>query len=107
MNQIDTDHQVYAPRRPAVAKQVESRARLIWIDNLRVALIIMVVAHHAGQAYGPTGGVWPIVDAQHAAILGPFFAVNAAFGMGGFFLLAGRGTRSGRCGHDGAASALE
>lgn len=31
--------------------------RLYFIDNLKIALIMLVVAHHAGQAYGP-GGWW-------------------------------------------------
>lgn len=29
--------------------------RLYFIDNLKIALIMLVVAHHAGQAYGPGG----------------------------------------------------
>ncbi len=48
-----------------------------------------MIAHHAGQAYGPTGGEWPIFNEQRAAILGPFFTVNASFFMGLFFLLSG------------------
>ncbi|MEM7066414.1 MAG: acyltransferase family protein [Cyanobacteria bacterium P01_B01_bin.77] len=63
--------------------------RLLFIDNLRVCLTILVVAHHAAQLYGPTGGVWPIVNPERAAILDPFFAVNAAFFMGLFFLISG------------------
>jgi surface polysaccharide O-acyltransferase-like enzyme len=63
--------------------------RLAYVDTLRVLLTALVVAHHAGQAYGPTGGDWPIFEGQRAAILGPFFSVNAAFFMGLFFLLAG------------------
>lgn len=63
--------------------------RLVGIDRLRIGLTALVIAHHAGQAYGPTGGEWPVFEAQRAAILGPFFAVNAAFFMGMFFLLAG------------------
>src|SRR5205814_9663957 len=43
---------------------------------------------HAGQAYGPTGGRWPIFDPERAPILGPFFAVNASFFMGLFFLIS-------------------
>jgi len=49
----------------------------------------MVIVHHAGQAYGPTGGFWPISNSEHAALLGPFFTVNAAFGMALFFLISG------------------
>lgn len=63
--------------------------RLLFIDNLRACLTILVVAHHAAQPYGPTGGAWPIANPERAAILGPFFAVNAAFFMGLFFLISG------------------
>ncbi|MGF1480419.1 MAG: acyltransferase family protein [Cyanophyceae cyanobacterium] len=64
-------------------------ARLTFMDNLRVALTILVVAHHAAQPYGPTGGEWPIFNPERAMLLGSFFAVNAAFFMGLFFFIAG------------------
>ncbi|MFG6101999.1 hypothetical protein D0962_28950 [Leptolyngbyaceae cyanobacterium CCMR0082] len=64
-------------------------ARLVFVDNLRVFLTMLVLAHHAAQPYGPTGGAWPIVNSEHAAILGSFFAINAAFFMGLFFFIAG------------------
>jgi glucans biosynthesis protein C len=63
--------------------------RLVFVQGLRVLLICLVVAHHAGQPYGPTGGEWPIDDPANTEWLGPFFGVNAAFFMGFFFLLAG------------------
>lgn len=63
--------------------------RLYFVQWLRVFLIALVVAHHAGQPYGPTGGEWPVDDPVETAWLGPFFAVNAAFFMGFFFLIAG------------------
>jgi glucans biosynthesis protein C len=62
--------------------------RLEYLDSLKVVLTMLVIAHHAGQAYGPTGGRWPIFEAERAAILGPFFAVNAGFLMGLFFLIS-------------------
>jgi glucan biosynthesis protein C len=68
--------------------------RLVFVEGLRVFLICLVVAHHAGQPYGPTGGAWPIEDPVNAEWLGPFFGVNAAFFMGFFFLLAGYFTGS-------------
>jgi len=64
-------------------------SRLAFVDLLRVALIGLVIAHHAGQAYGPTGGDWPVTEPGTMEWLGPFFAVNAAFFMGLLFLLAG------------------
>ena len=35
--------------------------RLVFIDALRVAAIAFVIIHHAAQAYGPTGGFWPVL----------------------------------------------
>ncbi len=63
--------------------------RLFGLDKLRVALTFLVIAHHAAQAYGPTGGGWPIFNDERSSLLGPFFSVNAAFFMGLFFLIAG------------------
>ena len=63
--------------------------RLDFIDNLRLFLTVLVVAHHAAQPYGPTGGDWPLFNPERAAILGPFFAVNAAVFMGLFFFISG------------------
>lgn len=63
--------------------------RLYFLDNLRIALTILVIAHHVGQAYGPTGGSWPIQELARAPILGPFFTVNRSFFMSLFFLISG------------------
>ena len=63
--------------------------RLAFVDVLRVVVIILVVAHHSAQPYGPTGGEWAVTDPANTEWLGPFFAVNAAFGLGLLFLLAG------------------
>ena len=65
------------------------RQTLHYVDWLRVGVISLVVAHHAAQAYGPTGGAWPVFEAERSRLLGPFFAVNAAFFMGLFFLISG------------------
>jgi peptidoglycan/LPS O-acetylase OafA/YrhL len=65
------------------------RHPLYYVEWLRVVLISLVVAHHAGQAYGPTGGSWPVFEAERSALLGPFFAVNAGFLMGMLFFIAG------------------
>jgi glucan biosynthesis protein C len=62
---------------------------LYFLDNLRIALTVLVIAHHVGQAYGPTGGSWPIQEAARAPILGPFFTVNRSFFMSLFFLISG------------------
>jgi fucose 4-O-acetylase-like acetyltransferase len=68
---------------------VRSGVRTAFIDNLKVFLTVLVVLHHAGQPYGPTGGAWPIFHAEKFRLLGPFFHINASFFMGLFFLISG------------------
>ncbi|HVO37732.1 MAG TPA: acyltransferase family protein [Spirochaetia bacterium] len=63
--------------------------RLFSLDWLRIVLTILVIVHHIGQAYGPTGGYWPVQEPTRAAILGPFFTVNRSFFMSLFFLISG------------------
>jgi peptidoglycan/LPS O-acetylase OafA/YrhL len=63
--------------------------RLAFLDVLRVAIIVMVIAHHAAQAYGPTGGNWPVTDSSSSDWFAPFHTVDAAVGLGLLFLLAG------------------
>ena len=74
---------------PDAAPTMTRSQNFHYVAWLRVALIALVVAHHAGQAYGPTGGEWPVMETVRSPILGPFFAVNAGFFMGLFFLLSG------------------
>ncbi len=62
--------------------------RIAFLDNLKTVLVVLVVAHHAGQPYGPTGGAWPLTHPEHARMLGPFFHVNASFFMGLFFFVS-------------------
>lgn len=63
--------------------------RLVFLDVLRVLIISMVIVHHAAQAYGPTGGFWPVTDAATSNWFRPFYTVNAAVGLGLLFLVAG------------------
>ena len=63
--------------------------RLVFVDVLRVGVIVWVIGHHAAQPYGPTGGDWPITGQGNLEWLGPLFPLGAAFGMGLLFLLAG------------------
>jgi glucan biosynthesis protein C len=81
--------QLATAARPHSATATYTTTRLAYIDNLRVLLIAMLIVHHAGQAYGATEGFWPIFDPTRVAILDPFFTVNASFGLGLFFLIAG------------------
>jgi surface polysaccharide O-acyltransferase-like enzyme len=67
----------------------DDEKRLVFIDALRVAAIVFVIIHHAAQAYGPTGGFWPVHDRAQSGWFTPFYTANAAFGMGLMFLLAG------------------
>ena len=60
-----------------------------YLDNLKVLLTVLVILHHVGQAYGPTGGFWTIRDADSFAPLGYFFLFNASFFMGLFFFISG------------------
>ncbi len=71
------------------AHSLHDPERLIFIDALRVAVIVFVIVHHAAQAYGPTGGFWPVHDRAQSDWFSPFYTANAAFGMGLMFLLAG------------------
>ncbi|MGD8535217.1 MAG: acyltransferase family protein, partial [Candidatus Aminicenantes bacterium] len=70
-------------------KSKSPSSRLYFVDNLRVLIISLVVAHHAGQPYGPTGGEWPLFSPERSPLLGPFFSVNASFFMGLLFLISG------------------
>lgn len=61
------------------------------LDNLKVMLTILVVFHHAGQAYGDGGG-WPYSPSnqqEYIPWIWHFFSVNAAFFMGLFFFISG------------------
>ena len=68
------------------------RQRLVYLDNLRVALTVLVVAHHVALAYGNLG-LWPNwqepTQMLEAAPLDVFVLLNQAYFMGMFFLLSG------------------
>lgn len=65
------------------------KQRITYMDNIKVFLTCLVVAHHAAQAYGPTGGVWPVSNTEKVQALGNFFFINAAFMMGLYFFISG------------------
>ena len=65
--------------------------RLCYLDNLKVCLTVLVIMHHAGQAYG-NGGDWaytPSNPAEFMPWIWHFFSTNAAFFMGLYFLISG------------------
>ncbi len=63
--------------------------RIVYVDVIKVFLTCLVVAHHAGQSYGPTGGVWPVTDNANTNWLGNFFFINASYMMGLYFFISG------------------
>jgi glucans biosynthesis protein C len=65
------------------------KQRIIYVDVIKVFLTCLVVTHHAGQAYGPTGGVWPVEDSSKTNWLGQFFFINASYMMGLYFFISG------------------
>ena len=65
--------------------------RLCYLDNLKVCLTVLVIMHHAGQAYG-NGGGWaytPSNSAEFMPWIWHFFSTNAAFFMGLYFFISG------------------
>ena len=65
--------------------------RLYYLDNLKVCLTVLVIMHHAGQAYGDGGG-WPYTPSNAAEFMPwiwHFFSTNAAFFMGLYFFISG------------------
>ena len=65
--------------------------RLYFLDNLKVGLTVLVIMHHAGQAYGDGGG-WAYTPSNPAEVLPwiwHFFSTNAAFFMGLYFFISG------------------
>lgn len=65
--------------------------RLHYLDNLKVFLIVLVIFHHAGQAYGDGGG-WAYHPSNPEEVMPwiwHFFSTNAAFFMGLYFLISG------------------
>ena len=73
---------------PAVTPPTKPVSRLAYIDNARIFLSLLVVAHHAGQPYG-SDGWWLFQSPLRSHWIGLFFGVNEAFFMGLFFLMAG------------------
>ncbi|WP_199537134.1 hypothetical protein [Spongiactinospora gelatinilytica] len=70
------------------------RTRLHYIDNLRTALTVLVVLHHVAVTYGTIPAWYHFERARDASglALDVFVAVNQAFFMGFFFLIAGMST---------------
>jgi surface polysaccharide O-acyltransferase-like enzyme len=71
--------------------QTPPRARLFFIDNLRVALTMLVIVHHLAITYG-AAGAWYYQDPNRnmptTIILSLLVATDQAFFMGLFFLIS-------------------
>ncbi len=70
-----------------------AETRLLFIDNIRWMLIVLVICHHAGVTYSHLGG-WYYLDGPKPGLVATFlFATfltfNQAYFMGFLFLIAG------------------
>ena len=69
-----------------------SRPRLLYIDNLRILLTILVIMHHFAIGYGGPGGFYYTEDGPMSDIseilMTLMLAINQAFFMGFFFMLS-------------------
>jgi glucan biosynthesis protein C len=78
---------------PAVAEaRPAARARLAFVDNLRLGLVVLVMVHHLAVTYGGEGS-WYLyeggADMITTVALTLFVAVNQAFFIGFYFAIAG------------------
>jgi len=75
-----------------IADHSSKSGRILFIDNIRILLIVLIVLHHVAVAYGGIGG-WPLKEAPSDAIspiiLFLFNAINQSYVLSFFFLLAG------------------
>lgn len=79
------------PNDAAAQVFIDRYQRLYYLDNLKVCLTVLVIMHHAGQAYG-NGGAWPYTPSNPAESMPwiwHFFSTNAAFFMGLYFFISG------------------
>lgn len=64
-----------------------SHRRLHYLDNLRIAVILLVVVHHAAQGHGPADW-WYFQGDQRSDALTTLSAVDGSFTMGLLFFVA-------------------
>ncbi|MBN1310407.1 MAG: acyltransferase family protein [Anaerolineae bacterium] len=77
---------------PMDKSQALPKSRIVFIDNLRVLLVILVVLHHVAIIFGAEGN-WYYYENQAddiaSGILTLFVAINQSYFMGFYFLIAG------------------
>ncbi|MGO1974763.1 MAG: acyltransferase family protein [Propionibacteriaceae bacterium] len=87
-----------APDQPSIQATNEpthlppaARARLHWVDNLRVGLTILVIIHHCALTYGniPLWFYNEVAQDPSGGLLDVVVVVNQTFFMGLFFFLSG------------------
>src|SRR6266487_204850 len=85
-------HGAAGTAQPVQAAGAPQKARLLFIDNLRILLICMVLVVHLDDTYGAIGS-WYYHDPATNMLTGVLLtipnAIGMASGMGFFFLLAG------------------
>ncbi|MEV8378307.1 acyltransferase [Kribbella sp. NPDC056861] len=64
-----------------------SGQRLTYLDNLRLVLIVLVIAHHASQPYGPADW-WYVEEEGRAPVLATVATISGAFRMSLFFFVS-------------------
>ena len=75
-----------------VDQQVASKPRLLYIDNLRILLTILVILHHLAIGYGAPGNVAYVeageISTVSTILMTLFVAINQSFFMGFFFMIS-------------------
>ena len=54
----------------------ESPNRLIFFDNLRYLMVLLVLVFHAGASYGSAVAFWPFHEANPVALIDLFVGPN-------------------------------
>jgi len=73
----------------SVEDHMKVENRFASADSRRIALTILVTAHHVGQACGITIGSWGVQGVVGGALLAPFFTTNRSLLMSLFLMVSG------------------
>lgn len=75
-----------------IAAPITAAPRLAWLDDLRIALIVLVVLHHLALMYGAAGPwywVEPDAGPGMTTVALVFLLLNQSWFMGAFFAISG------------------